>query len=100
MVDLIKWHDKRIIIEGEAIHTLGSIDITATLFNFPEGKPEWQLVWRFFTPQQTLLSTGFSGGLTTQKEAFAAAEAIFLGEIAKSEALKNIRESQGWKSLH
>ena len=100
MSNLIRWHDKRIVIEGEASHPLGNMDVTITLFNLPNEKPEWQVVWRFFTPQQMLLSTGFQGAIKTQREALEDAENIFLMEIQKSEALKNFRERQGWKLLH
>ena len=100
MTGLIKWHDKRIVIEGEGIHLMGTMDITATLFDLNGEKPEWQLVWRFFTSQQLLLSSGFEGGMESQKQVVAEAERIFAREIAKSETIKQIRESHGWRSLH
>ena len=100
MGNLIKWHDKRIVIEGEGNHLLGSIDVTATFFALEGTKPEWQVVWKFFAPCQLLLSSGFQGGIETHEEAIAAAEDIFAREIAKSNTIKQIREIHGWQSLH
>ena len=96
----IKWHSERLILEGEASERAGSLDITATFFNFSDAKPEWQLTWRFFTPQQMLLSSGFEGGFETREQALEAAEEVFLVEIAKSKLLHEFRKNQGWKCLH
>lgn len=96
----IEWHDERIVIEGEARGQSGTLDITATFFR-PQGyKPEWQLIWRFFSPQQLLLSSGFVGGFENREQALAAAEEVFLVESAKSAMLHEFRKSQGWKCLH
>ena len=88
------------IIEGEANHPVGSIDLTITYSALANQRSEWQLVWRFFTPQQILLSAGLEGGFETEEQAFREAENIFLMQVAKSEALKDFRKREGWKSLH